>query len=234
MGVENVEKFNPSSSSNPSEEKRAEMASNLPHFTLEDSETDLKVGLYSFLTFKEPQLAHLMNLDLKKEPFNLQDKYFVDCTSDPGDTAELSSWGITVQLEPSFLLKGEVIKGKQLGRTIGIPTANLKLTSSSQYSADTLLPGVYYGVCFFENEETQYQMVASFGTNSTLNEKTMNYEILILHDFQKREFYGVDLNVEVQGFIRPESKFDGFDVFIRAMECDVAVAKKFLKMRANF
>lgn len=62
----------------------------------------------------------------------------------------------------------------------------------------------------------------------------MNYEILILHDFQGEEFYGAELIVEIQGLIRPESKFDGFDVFIRAMECDVAIAKKHIHLRANF
>lgn len=61
----------------------------------------------------------------------------------------------------------------------------------------------------------------------------MNYEILILHDFQGKEFYGSELALEVFGLIRPESKFDNFDVFIRAMECDVAVAKKRIKMLAN-
>lgn len=61
----------------------------------------------------------------------------------------------------------------------------------------------------------------------------MSYEILILHDFKGQEFYGSDLTVEVYGLIRPESKFDNFDVFIRAMECDVAVAKRRIQLLAN-
>jgi FAD synthase len=76
-------------------------------------------------------------------------------------------------------------------------------------------------------------MVASFGTNSTLNEQKMNYEILILHDFKSQEFYGSELTLEIFGLIRPESKFDNFDVFIRAMECDVSIAKKMIKLVAN-
>ena len=120
-----------------------------------------------------------------------------------------------------------------MGRTIGIPTANLKLQQSCINNAHELLPGVYYGLSFFDNNETQYPMVASIGTNQTLNEKKMNYEILILHDFEGKEFYGENLSVEIQGFIRPESKFDGFDVFIRAMECDVSMARKFIKKNAS-
>jgi hypothetical protein len=165
MGVDNVEKYNPNNS-----KAEKESATLCPHFKLTDTSLGISYDLYSFLTFKEAQLAQLMDLNPESEPFSLQDKYFVECNSDPGDTAELQTWSPTVQLQPYSLLKGEVIRGKQLGRTIGIPTANLKLTFSSQKSANQLLPGVYYGICFFENEDTQYQMVASFGTNSTLNE----------------------------------------------------------------
>lgn len=204
------------------------------HALFSKTETKFEgLNTHSFVTFKDKQLGELLELNIMKEPFSIPDKYFVDCQTTPKDCHELSDWDQTLHFYQPLVIKGEIIKGKQLGRTIGIPTANLKLLESSLEKANELLPGVYYGICNFGNNDTQYQMIASLGTNVTLNENKLSYEILILHDFQGKEFYGAELSVELQGLIRPESKFDGFDVFIRAMECDVAVGKTKIQMRSN-
>lgn len=168
----------------------------------------------------------------------ISQKYCVNMFERPSNTIELNFWFNVVKMEkPIILPKSTIIKGKQLGRKIGIPTANLDLPESLLPTFN-LLPGIYSGVCFLSGshnmpDETQFPIVASIGTNRHLGEEKVVFEILILHDFQGIEFYGSQLRVVLEHFIRPESSFWNFDMFIRAMECDVEVSRNLMINRAN-
>ena len=214
-------------------------------------------GIYQGLT--DPALQKAVGLvhKVSEEPLiNIHQKYFVEIFKSPTDTLELKLWSKVRRFEKEIHLgASKVVKGKQLGRTIGIPTANLHYPHTLVTDLH-LLPGVYYGLCYFEKgleikrstsgQESGQQperiekramipVVASIGTNRQFNEGRIKYEMLILKDFGGQEFYGAELGVILQGFIRPEAKFDTFDMFVKAMECDTAVARTHIELKqVNF
>lgn len=197
-----------------------------------------------FDSFTDGNFLEFLNLSknciYKESKINkIQQKYCVDSINEPEDTEELYLWDNIIEFDKELILpKGTIIKGKQLGRTIGIPTANLGLESKLLADYD-MLPGVYYGTGILSNsgdiegiEGAQFPIVASIGTNRHLNEKKVAFEFMILHDFKGREFYGAELQVRIMGFVRPESSFWNFDMFIRAMECDIEISKIYIKKYA--
>lgn len=98
-----------------------------------------------------------------------------------------------------YLLVGKVEPGKQLGRTIGVPTANLS------YSPERVkLPyGVY--ACRVKLEGKFYAAVTNIGTRPTVEGENVTIEPWIL-DFEG-DLYGQPLRLEVLAFLRPEKKF---------------------------
>ena len=101
------------------------------------------------------------------------------------------------------LLIGKVEPGKQLGRTIGVPTANLS------YSPERVkLPyGVY--ACRVKLEGKFYAAVTNIGTRPTVEGENVTIEPWIL-DFEG-DLYGQPLRLEVLAFLRPERKFGSLE-----------------------
>ncbi len=97
------------------------------------------------------------------------------------------------------ILTGEVVSGKQLGRTIGIPTANLHLPEG------LLIPrfGVY--ACKVTVEGTEYIAVTNIGTRPTVGGENVTVEAFLL-DFNG-DLYGKTLALAFHKFLRPEKKF---------------------------
>ncbi len=100
-----------------------------------------------------------------------------------------------------FFISGKVIKGKQLGRTIGYPTANILIEDS-----DKLIPknGVYSVNVKLGNN--QYNGMLNIGVNPTTdNDNTIKIEVNIF-DFNK-SIYDEKIRVEFIKRIRDEKKF---------------------------
>ena len=97
------------------------------------------------------------------------------------------------------LLTGTVVHGKQLGRTLGIPTANLQL------SPNLVVPkfGVY--ACMARVGEGWYPAVTNVGTRPTVNGVGVTVEPWIL-DYQG-DLYDQKITLEFYRFLRPEKKF---------------------------
>ena len=97
------------------------------------------------------------------------------------------------------ILTGTVISGRKLGRTIGIPTANLALPEG------LLIPrlGVYACLAVIEGEK--YMAVTNIGTRPTVEGHHITVEPWIL-DFDG-DLYGKPLTLEFYKFLRPEQKF---------------------------
>lgn len=102
-----------------------------------------------------------------------------------------------------FSLKGTVIKGQQLGRTIGFPTANLDIPSTK------FLPkyGVYGVQVQRENlKETQWGIL-NIGCRPTV-EPTANTPTVEVHLFDfAQNIYGELLSLQLLHYLRPEQKF---------------------------
>ncbi len=103
------------------------------------------------------------------------------------------------------VLTGRVVHGKQLGRTIGIPTANLELPE------ELVMPafGVYATKVFLEDGH-DYLAVTNVGIRPTVNDgNQVTVEPWIL-DFDG-DLYGQQLRLEFYSYLRGERRFDGLD-----------------------
>ena len=119
------------------------------------------------------------------------------------------------------ILSGTVVPGKQLGRTIGVPTANLTLPEG------VLCPrrGVY--ACLAETEYGRHMAVANIGTRPTVEGSDITAEPWLL-DFQG-DLYGKHLTLELRHFLRPEEKFGSLEELKAAIAADAAKTRVLLK-----
>jgi len=106
-------------------------------------------------------------------------------------------------LNKPFELTGTVIKGKQLGRTIGFPTANLELNDSTK-----LIPanGVYAVSVTINNKEKHYNGMMNIGFRPTVSQEQKQTIEIHLFDFQD-DLYDSHLKVSLYKRIRKEEKF---------------------------
>lgn len=104
----------------------------------------------------------------------------------------------------NYTFSGEVVKGKQLGRTIGFPTANIHIKESYK-----LIPknGVYIVKSNYEGK-TIFGMM-NIGNRPTVNGEHQTIEINFF-DFNK-DIYNKIISIEILAFIREEQKFDSLD-----------------------
>ncbi len=118
-----------------------------------------------------------------------------------------------------FYIVGEVTHGKKLGRSIGIPTANLKIQS-------TLYPrlGVYFSKCYLSDSRA-YFSVTNIGVNPTVSDELAVKVESHIFDFS-RDIYGEILRVELLGFLRTEKKFANIDDLKTQIGLDMAQARK--------
>ncbi|TRX34110.1 bifunctional riboflavin kinase/FAD synthetase [Flavobacterium sp. ZT3R18] len=117
----------------------------------------------------------------------------------------------------NYSLTGTVIKGKQLGRTIGFPTANLKLEENFK-----LVPqnGVYIAKSIL-NAKTVFGMM-NIGFNPTVDGKFQTIEINYF-DFDE-DLYGQKITVSIIERIRSEQKFDSVELLKEQLEKDKKIA----------
>lgn len=116
----------------------------------------------------------------------------------------------------SYFIKALVTEGKQLGRTIGYPTANLLIEDT-----DKLIPknGVYF-VKVKVGDETHHGMM-SIGFNPTTD--TDNKVKLEVHIFDfNASIYGQMIRVSFLKRLRDEEKFDSIDTLVQQIKQDEA------------
>jgi riboflavin kinase/FMN adenylyltransferase len=121
----------------------------------------------------------------------------------------------------NYFLTGTIIKGKQLGRTIGFPTANLKIEENYK-----LIPrnGVYI-VSSIINNKTVFGMM-NIGFNPTVDGENQTIEIHFF-DFEA-DLYHQKITVSLLHRIRSEQKFDSVVLLKEQLEKDRNYAKTFL------
>ena len=119
------------------------------------------------------------------------------------------------------ILKGEVIHGRQIGRTIGFPTANLQVSQENE----PYLPKGVYGVKVHHGD-TYYNGVMNIGRSPTFKgeEKAISFEVHILHFNQ--DIYGEQLSVDILFFIREEQAFNSIDQLVQQLNRDIEQANE--------
>lgn len=120
-----------------------------------------------------------------------------------------------------YFLTGTVFKGKQLGRTIGFPTANLQIEEDYK-----LIPknGVYI-VKSTINKEIVFGIM-NIGFNPTVAGENLSIEI---HYFNfNSDLYDQEITVSILHYIRPEQKFDSVDLLKAQLKKDKDFALAYL------
>ena len=120
-----------------------------------------------------------------------------------------------------YVVSAPVIKGKQLGRTLGFPTANMALPDENR-----LAHGIY-AVRFRTQQGTLHDAVASFGRRPTVDSDGTPLLETFVFDFDD-DLYGQTCEVSFFGFLRGEEKYDGLDALMVQMRQDEAEARALL------
>ena len=121
-----------------------------------------------------------------------------------------------------YLLSGKIIQGKQLGQTIGFPTANIKIEENYK-----LIPknGVYVVKSHLQ-EKTVFGIM-NIGLNPTVNGENLSIEVHFL-DFNA-DLYNTQISVSVIARIRDEEKFTSIDLLKAQIQKDKNYAKSFIE-----
>ena len=118
-------------------------------------------------------------------------------------------------------VRGTIFGGKKLGRTLGFPTANMRLPE------DVALREGIYAVRFRRADGTLHDGVASFGRRPTVDESGALLLETFLFDFSG-DLYGETCEVSFFSHLRGEIKFEGLDALVAHMKHDEAEARAVL------
>lgn len=119
-----------------------------------------------------------------------------------------------------YSVSGRVEHGRRLGRTLGMPTANL------MPEADKLLPpnGVYYSSVLLDG--ALYRGISNIGCKPTVsNENVMGVETY-LYDFDE-SIYDSQIMVQLHAFRRPEEKFESVEALRAQLALDIVAGREF-------
>ncbi len=105
-----------------------------------------------------------------------------------------------------YFFEGQVVEGNKLGRTIGYPTANIKLPDSNKIIPSN---GVYTVKVVVKASENIYNGMMNIGTRPTIDGSKRVIEVNIF-DFDQ-QIYSEQLRIYVENFLRPEVKFSGLE-----------------------
>jgi len=110
--------------------------------------------------------------------------------------------------------------GKALGRTVGMPTANLCVESG-----ELPKPGVYATKITIDHQS--FVAVTNIGTRPSVDRDdavTVEAHILDFHE----DIYGKYVSLEVLEFLRPIQKFNGLEEVKEQVKKDIEKTKKYL------
>ena len=97
------------------------------------------------------------------------------------------------------ILSGEVVSGRQIGRTIGVPTANVLIPEG------VAIPKLGVYACLCHAQDQTFAAVTNIGSRPTVEGHQVRAESWIL-DFEG-DLYGKTVTLEFCNFLRPEQKF---------------------------
>ncbi|MDR1372638.1 MAG: riboflavin biosynthesis protein RibF [Dysgonamonadaceae bacterium] len=110
-----------------------------------------------------------------------------------------------IMLSYSYAISGKVVHGNHLGRTIGFPTANLKIDH-----AEKLIPGTGIYVANIMLGAEYFRGMAYIGTRPTVSHSGEQHVEVHILNFD-REIYGETLRLEFVRFIREDRAFKNLE-----------------------
>lgn len=120
-----------------------------------------------------------------------------------------------------YFTRGEIVHGRQLGRTIGIPTANLippkikKLPPNGVYITRSLIGGKLY------------DGITNVGYKPTVRENFLGVETYLF--CCSEDLYGQEAEVRFYKYLRPETRFASLDELKEQLESDVETGRAFFE-----
>ena len=122
-------------------------------------------------------------------------------------------------LNRNWSIVGKVQRGRQLGKKIGFPTANIDIK-------DYILacPGVYAVKVKWNGKNNYLKGIANLGYRPTFNGKKILLEVHLFNF--SGNLYNKYLRVEFLKFIRAEKKFKNVDQLKKQIKIDLVTAKK--------
>ena len=125
-----------------------------------------------------------------------------------------------------YSFSGKVIKGKQLGRTIGFPTANIMIAE-----VEKIIPkkGVY--VVEGSWDGNKYQGMMNIGVKPTVDGHTLSVEVNFFDLDQ--DLYDKIVTIHLRKFIREEKKFESLDYLKLQIQNDKVFAINYFNSVSN-
>ena len=117
-------------------------------------------------------------------------------------------------LGENFSIQGSVVKGQQLGRTIGFPTANIEITDTTK-----IIPpkGVYH--VSVEVKGVKYYGMMNIGERPTVSDSGIKSIEVNIFDFDK-EIYGEITTISIFEKVRDEIKFNSIEELKNQLKID--------------
>jgi len=130
-------------------------------------------------------------------------------------------------LTKPFMIKGKVVKGAQLGRKIGYPTANIKPSNPLK-----LIPadGVYATTVRYKDRLLNGMLY--IGMKPTIEGSTDRVIEINIFDFDE-DIYDLDLTLYLHNYIREDMKFDHLDGLKVQLAKDETTARSILELKAE-
>lgn len=174
-----------------------------------------KSGNFELLQRLAPELGYEV---IQMEAVNLHNDH-ISSTKIRKALAEGAIEEANEMLGYHFGITGTVEQGKQIGRTIGYPTANIA------YDSVKLLPknGAYIVDVFVG--EKRYKGMLSVGTNPTVNGDKTTVEVYILNF--NADIYGEEITVKFRTFLHDEIKFDSLEKLVERLDEDKRLTESF-------
>ncbi|MBQ6788487.1 MAG: bifunctional riboflavin kinase/FAD synthetase [Lachnospiraceae bacterium] len=115
---------------------------------------------------------------------------------------------------------GEIVHGRKLGRTLGMPTIN------QIPRGEKLLPprGVYYSYVMYGDRKLP--SITNIGVKPTVTDTVIMGVETYIYDFDE-DVYGEELEVYLLYFKRPEMRFDSVDALMKQMSEDIEEGRKY-------
>ena len=120
-----------------------------------------------------------------------------------------------------YMMIGEVLHGKGLGRTVGMPTANLGLAPNKKKPPE----GVYATLTRIDGEV--FKGLTNIGRRPSVDNDTKISTETLLLDFS-RDIYGKKIELYVCAFIRNVAKFAGLVEVQKQVQKDIVAARTVL------
>lgn len=185
---------------------------------------DNRIGFNSGSTEEVARLAADMGLDvIRTEPVCYEGSQIsstrIRNVLSEGDVAAASA-----MLGYDYSLRGVVVEGDKIGRTMGFPTANMQMydplklvpASGVYLTKVSTLGSEFYGVTNIGTRPT----VTGVSQGDALSEKIRTVETNIF-DFNE-EIYGLDISISFMARIREERRFPSLDALRTQIELDRA------------